>query len=106
MQCKYNVYEVSKTNKQKSAVGLLLFKGWGVALLVEHQTGTPSHAGSIPRCGKGIFLPESTFSADYVIVSTHHRVQLHALTYVHRLKILWFMLQTPGMHHRLDSATL
>ena len=63
---------------------------------------------------QGIFLPESTFSADSLTVSVHLRVQKHALTYVHTLKIRcscqssvdYGNTKTPSMHSKLSSATL
>ena len=54
-------------------------------------------AGSIPQCGEGIFLPESTFSADSLTVSGHPRVQSHAFTSVRTLKILQSVSEFGGL---------
>ena len=62
--------------------------GGDVAQLVRASDRHAADAGSIPRCGQGIFLPESTFSADSLTMSIHPRVQSHALTSVRTLKIL------------------
>ena len=48
------------------------------------------------RVGQGIFLPESTFSADSLPVSVHPRVQSHALTSARKLKILKSMSEFGG----------
>ena len=45
--------------------------GWGVAQLVRASDRHAADAGSIPRCGKGFFPPESTFSADSLTVPVH-----------------------------------
>ena len=59
------------------------------AQLVRASGWHAADAGSSPRCGKGgIFLPESTFSADSLTVSLHPRVLSHVLTSVRTLKIL------------------
>ena len=47
--------------------------------------------GSIPWFSKGIFFPESAFSADSLSVFVHCCVQSHALTSVHMIEILWSM---------------
>ena len=53
--------------------------------LSQHATDTPL----IPWCGKGFFVPESTFNANSLMcVSVHPCVQLHTLTSVHTLNIL------------------
>ena len=46
-----------------------------------------TEAGLIPPVRHGIFLPESTFSADSLEVSVHPHMQPHALTPVRMLKI-------------------
>ena len=61
-----------------------VIRGGGVAQSVEHRTGTPP---TQIRLRQGIFLPESTFSADSLTMSVHPLVQLHALTSVRTLKI-------------------
>ena len=57
-----------------------------------HVTDT----GSIPRCGKGFFLPESTFSADSLTVSVLPHVQSNAFISVRMLKIPWSMSEFGG----------
>ena len=52
-------------------------------------TATDRHAadaGSIPMCGKG-FFSKSQLSVQTLLESVHPRVQLHAFTSVHTLKI-------------------
>ena len=46
-----------------------------------------AEAGSIPTVRQGIFLPESAFSADSLIVSVHPHVHPYALTSVCMLEV-------------------
>ena len=62
-------------------------RGGDVAQLVEHRTDTSPTQVRFPGAAKGIFLPESAFSADSLTVSVHPRAQLHAFTSVCTLKI-------------------
>ena len=63
---------------------------------------------------QGIFLPESTFSADSLTVSLHPCVQSHTLTAVCTLRscspcqslVDYGNTKTPNRHRRLGSATL
>ena len=67
-----------------------------VAQLIERRSGTPlTEANFLVR--QGIFLPESTFSADSLTVSLHPRVQSHALTSVRTLEILQSMSEFGGL---------
>ena len=61
--------------------------GGNVAQLVEHTTGTPPNAGSIPRCGKGFFSQSQLSVQTLLRVSVHPRVEPHTLTSVRTLKI-------------------
>ena len=63
---------------------------WGgdVAQLVEASDRHAADAGSIPRCGKGFFSQSQLSVQTLLRVSLHPRVQSHALTAVHTLKIL------------------
>ena len=84
--------------------------GGDVAQLVRASDRHAADAGSIPQCGKGFFLPESTFSTDSLTCVRTFRVQSHALTSVRTLKSPQSMrvrcTNTPSMHRRLGSATL
>ena len=50
-----------------------------------------------PPVWNGIFLRQSTFSAHFLSVSVHLRVQSHALTSVPTLKILLSMSEIGGL---------
>ena len=53
-----------------------------------------------------IFPPESTFSADSLTVSVHHRVQWHAFTSVGTLKVLQSMSEFGGVwKHKHPACT-
>ena len=52
---------------------------------------------SIPWVRQGIFLPESTFSADSLAASVHLCVPLHALTSVCTLKTLHSVAKSGGL---------
>ena len=67
--------------------GKLELKGGGVAQLVKRRSGKLLTQVRFPGA-QGIFLPESTFSADSLTVSVHPHVQSQALTTVRTLKIL------------------
>ena len=62
------------------------WSGWGCSSVGRASDWHAAGAGSI--LGQGIFLSESTFSADFFMVSVHPRLQLHALTSVRTLKVL------------------
>ena len=64
-----------------------LYQDGDVAQLVERQTGTPLRQLRFHVVARD-FFPESPFSADSATVSIHPHVQSHALTSVHRIKIL------------------
>ena len=59
----------------------------GYSSLVERRTGMPPTQVPFP-CAQGIFLLESTFSADSLTVSVRQCVQSHVLTSVCTLKTL------------------
>ena len=63
-------------------------RGRDIAQMVGASDRHAADSGLIPRCGKVIFFPESTFSADSLSVSVHPHVQSHALTSVRTIKIL------------------
>ena len=54
-------------------------------------------ADSIPWGRKFFFLPGSTFSADSLLMSVHHRLRSHALTAVHTFKILHSISEFGGL---------
>ena len=56
--------------------------GWGCSSVGRASERHAAEAGSIPRCGKGFFLLESTFTAVSLPVSVHPRGQSPVLTSV------------------------
>ena len=86
---------------------------WECSSVSRASTSTPLTKVWFP-VWKGIFLPQSTFSADSLTVSVHPHVQSHPLATVHMLKILspsqslvdYGNTKTPSMHCRLGRATL
>ena len=75
-----------------------------VAQLVERWTGTPLRQVWFP-VRPGIFLPESTFSADSFTVSIHPHVPPHALSPC-QSSVDYGNTKTPNMDHRLGSMTV
>ena len=51
--------------------------GWGRSSVGRASDRHAADTGSIPRCGKGFFFSQSTFSADFLTVSVHPRVRSH-----------------------------
>ena len=89
--------------------------GWDVAQLVRASDRHATDAGSIPLLWQGIFLPDSTFSADPLTVSVHHRAQscMHLHPCVRerscspcQSSVDYGNTKTPSMHPRFGSATL
>ena len=82
----------TKQNKKivtgrKPAMSNHHFRGGGCSSCGRASYRHDVDTGSIPRGRQGIFLPESTFSADSLTVSVHPRVQSHAFTSVRTIKI-------------------
>ena len=74
-------------HKAVCSYGKHVYRGGDVAQLVECRTGLlPTQVRFSVR--PGIFLPGSTFSADFLTVSIHPLVQSHAFISVRKLKIL------------------
>ena len=75
-----------------------------VVQLVECWTSTPLRQVWFP-VRPGIFLPESTFSADSLMVSVHPHVQPHALSPC-QSSVDYGNTKTSNMDHRLGSMTV
>ena len=79
-------YVIASEKKNDIIASWHLIWGEDAAQSAERRTGTPWVTFDSP-VRQGIFLPESTFSADSLTVSVHLRVQSYVLTSVSTLKI-------------------
>ena len=93
----YNRRGSGQTLTSPSDSVMCLMRKWDVAQLVRASDRHAADAGSIPQLRQGIFLPESTFSADSFTVSVYPHVQSHASTSVRTLKIPWSMPEFGGL---------
>ena len=75
----------------------MILEGWGCSSSDRVVDQHAADAGSIPQLWLGIFLPELTFSEDSFTVSVQPCVQVHALTYVRVVTILYFMSEFSGL---------
>ena len=89
--------------------------GWGCSSVGRASYRHAADAGSIPRCGKGLFSQSQFSLQTSLMVSVQPGVQSQASTFlrksvkdrvVHVSSVDYGNTETYSMHHRLGSATL